>query len=369
VIETLCERLFPAAGADPTLPEWFTPLVEEVGQEIERMTGRQHDQHPALEQELRDIRAKVAGWSLSLANPVLNSGIRRAIEAEWENALEREQTITVLLNQNDRQDQRLTTIFDPAQVYERLEHLDRVLARNNPTLGNLELSMHIDRIDCYDDGKVVMRTCKLGTMSGAVDFLASDAPKVAISSVPTDENIRMGTPRRRSRLRVDGLGDRGIDQTAALDTAADPQRFAGLDARWFWTDVFEIPRRKSWAEEHAAKVVEARTTGLTMEKLAEKFGKTVPTIRTALRFAASVDESVNQLPQKMPRSRWHEDHASEVAAKKAEGLGTGALATYFGKSDTTIRAALEHARKAVKAGTDASSEVVAREGANPTGDA
>jgi hypothetical protein len=40
------------------------------------------------------------------------------------------------------------------------------LARNNPTLGNLELSMHIDRIDCYDDGKVVLRTCKLGAVRG-----------------------------------------------------------------------------------------------------------------------------------------------------------------------------------------------------------
>lgn len=43
-------------------------------------------------------------------------------------------------------------------------------------------------------------------------------------------------------------------------------------------------------------------------------------------------------------SRWHEDHALEVAAKKAEGLGTNELAAYFGKTDTTIRKALEHAR-------------------------
>jgi hypothetical protein len=48
----------------------------------------------------------------------------------------------------------------------------------------------------------------------------------------------------------------------------------------------------------------------------------------------------------MARSRWHEDHAVEVAAKKKdENLGTNELVVFFRKSDTTIRAALDHARK------------------------
>ncbi len=47
------------------------------------------------------------------------------------------------------------------------------------------------------------------------------------------------------------------------------------------------------------------------------------------------------------------DHAQEVASKKAEGLGTNQLAALFGKSDTTIRKALDHARKTAIPGTQA----------------
>ena len=45
----------------------------------------------------------------------------------------------------------------------------------------------------------------------------------------------------------------------------------------------------------------------------------------------------------MPRRRWHEDHAVEVAALKANGMSTRELAEHFGKSEPTIRKALEHA--------------------------
>ena len=153
------------------------------------------------------------------------------------------------------------------------------------------------------------------------------------------------TPRRRAMLRVDTAGDDGRDMKAAAHTAADPHRFAGFDEQWFWEDDFHIPRRKSWAEEHAAEVAERRTAGLTMEKLAAHFGKTRPIIREAMKHAASADESVGQLPGKMPRRRWAEDHAAEVAKLKAQGLGTMEIAKRFGKSDTTIRTALKHARQ------------------------
>lgn len=61
-----------------------------------------------------------------------------------------------------------------------------------------------------------------------------------------------------------------------------------------------------------------------------------------------------ELPRKMPRSRWHEEHALEVAAKKkAENLGTNELVAFFKKSDTTIRAGLEHACKLSEEATQA----------------
>jgi hypothetical protein len=74
-------------------------------------------------------------------------------------------------------------------VLSRVEKLADVLAANNPTMGNLELSFHIDRIDCFSDGRVEMRTCKLGALTGAADLVADydggQARVVAASIPPT----------------------------------------------------------------------------------------------------------------------------------------------------------------------------------------
>jgi uncharacterized protein (DUF433 family) len=219
------------------------------------------------------------------------------------------------------------------------------MATNNPTMGNIELSLHIDRIDCFSDGSVAMRTCKLGSLADVVPLLVTDDDTATDCEVKREvhhDGTTQVTPRRRARLRVDhDVGDTEYLQAAA-DMAADPNRFSGLDDQWFWEDVFRIPERQSWAQQHATAVAEARTKGWTMEKVAAHFGKTVPTIRAALKYACA-DGSFNDLPTKMPRARWHVDHAAKVAALKAQGMTTVALAKHFGKSDTTIRAALQYA--------------------------
>ena len=231
--------------------------------------------------------------------------------------------------------QCVEVVVDSEQALDCLGRLPEVLALNNPTLGNLELSLHIDRIDCFEGGTVVMRTCKLGALTGAVEMLANDTTQQVAPADAGGDGVDRATPRRRVRLRVDG----GADVRAAANTAADPNRFAGLDEQWFWEDTFSIPEKTCWAKEHAAEVAEARAEGMTMERLAECFRKTVPTIRAALRYAASTDESIKLLPRKMPRSRWHEDHAREVAAKKAEGLGTNS------SSHTSARVTLRSGRR------------------------
>jgi DNA invertase Pin-like site-specific DNA recombinase len=341
VIGTARQRLFPGDGQGLTGPDWLGPLVQDVRREIARVTDSGPNPYAAFEQEKKDLQAKQAGWSLSLANRDLNPALRAAIEADWEKALARQQEIEGVLANWEHHQERVEEILDSTQILDCLGRLPEVMALHNPTLGNLELSLHIDRIDCFHDGKVVMRTCKLGALTGAVEMLANNGTPQTGPAAANGDGTQRATPRRRARLRVDG----GADVKAAANMAADPNRFAGLDEQWFWEDVFYIPEKTCWAKEHAAEVAKARAEGLTMERLAERFRKTVPTIRAALRYAASNDESINLLPRKMPRSRWHEDHAPEVAAKRAEGLGTNELAAYFGKSDTTIRAALEHARK------------------------
>ncbi len=96
----------------------------------------------------------------------------------------------------------------------------------------------------------------------------------------------------------------------------------------------------------AIEVATDRLAGLTHEQLADKYGVTTPTIRKSLPYAEENDERFRGMRRKMPRSRWHEEYADEVATLKAtEGLGTQQLVDHFGKSDTTIRAALAHARQ------------------------
>ena len=341
VIGTIRCRLFPGDGDTIPKPDWFAPLVEQVQLTLTRMADNQPDQSTAFEQELEKLRAKQPGWALSLANRDLNPAVRAAIEAEWEKGLARQHEIESLLAEREHRQQHVEEILDPTQVLDRLQRLPEVLALNNPTLGNLELSQHIDRIDCFQGGKVVMRTCKLGALTGAVEMLVEENTQPAAPAEANGDGTQLATPRRRNRLRVDG----GVDAKAAANTAADPNRFAGLDADWFWEDAFQIPERTWPFQEMAIKVATKRLTGQTHEDLAASFCVTVPTIRKALRYAAKVDERFRDLPKKMPRSRWLEDHAFEVAAKKAEGLDTNELVAYFGKSDTTIRAALKHAHK------------------------
>jgi DNA-binding CsgD family transcriptional regulator len=79
-----------------------------------------------------------------------------------------------------------------------------------------------------------------------------------------------------------------------------------------------------------------------MEQLAEHFGKTVPTIRQALRYALDQDESLRSLPRKMQRPSWAVDHAEEVGRLHVEGLSVLQIARRLGKSEPTIRAALKH---------------------------
>lgn len=161
-----------------------------------------------------------------------------------------------------------------------------MLASNNPSMGNLELSLHIDRIDCFED-HVVVRLCRLGALTGAVEFFAapgeeSDAGQEACPA--TDP--KPVKPRRRARLRIDDADSPGDDLKAIALWAADPHRFAGLDDRWFEEIVFEIPRKVSWAEAHAEDVYRRKQeSGLSLNKLVGEFGVSRPTLAHAVRIA------------------------------------------------------------------------------------
>jgi len=190
-----------------------------------------------------------------------------------------------------------------------------------------------------------MRGTLLGLFEGGVQLLSR--PELQ-KSEPAGEISPFAPvkPRRRGQLRLPSLTAESASPAGDLDTSLDPERFAGLPGACFWEESFVLIEKLSWAEGNSAEAARLRATGLTMEELARHFGKTVPTIRKALRHAQKKDPSLSALPAKMPRRRWQEDHAAEVARLHSEGRTVKELSGHFRKSEPTIRKALRFAARA-----------------------
>ena len=271
---------------DPiALPDWFGPLCDEIDRELDRLSSAGGDRRPALRREAEELRASTRGWRQSLGNPDLDPALRADLEADYAAARARLHELEAALEGLDGQEVRRRRLLDPAAVLDRLRRLDEVLAAGNPTFGNLELGRHIDRIDAFPDGSVVLRTSKLGIFEGAAALLAR--PDAApLPSATADGPVRTVTPRRRGRLRVESptLGDPA--SAPESQPGLDPNRFANLDPEWFWEDALEIPRPTFWSDEHAEEVLRVRREhpDWTVDRLCHHFGVTPPTLRKALRI-------------------------------------------------------------------------------------
>lgn len=264
-----------------TPPQWLPDLMDQVEAGLERLTAGKHDQRPALEQELKQIKENAQGWSASLANPKLPFSLRDVIEKTWSAAIEREQQIEAELSELTQEGLRAEQLVAPEQVVDRLDRLADVLATNDPTRGNLELSLHIDRIECNRDGRVTLRMCRLGVMHDAVELLSTAGAKPP--GKQAKDNVR-SRARRRGKLRV-VEDDAGVDLRAQANFIADPDRFVGLGDEWFWIDEFVIPASSSWESENAESVFRRRqATHFSYAKLASEYGVTPPTIGAAIRF-------------------------------------------------------------------------------------
>ena len=341
VIARLREVLFPLpAAGEHACPDWLPELIAEVRAELIGRLEQDQDRRPMLEKEAKGIDSKVAGWMETLSKSDLSSLVRTQVEQQFNVALQRKQEIEVELEMLAHGTKHVDEVLDPKAAIDRLQRLDAVLAGSNPSDINVELSLHIESILVHPNGTVVMRTNHLGIFEGAAEILAGDSADIGVLDDADDEcNGFQIRPRALSRRRTTGLAE--TSKLAKADGVIEGH--VQLPEKWVDEAIFKMPKLISWAEEHAIDVAERRLSGRTVEQLCVEFGKTPPTIRSALRHAARIDGRFKELPRKMARARWHEDHALDVAAKKAEGLGTDELAAHFGKSDTTIRKALDHA--------------------------
>ena len=342
VIAKLRDAVFPLSGNKLMSPEWLPVLVAEVRAELMQRLDQDQDRGPMLDRESKSIESKVAGWTETLSRPDLSSLVRNQIEQQLSIALHRKQQITGELNGLAGGTKHVDDVLDPKLVIDRLCHLEEVLAAGDPSEINVAFSRHIDSIQVHPEGTVTMRTNRLGLFEGFVEILAGDHAEIGSLERRAQRGDEFHVrPRAQSR--------RCITDSVEPNTPASVNGILGatveLPDKWVDDAIFKMPKQISWAEEHAIQVAEQRLAGLTVNQLCREFAKTPPTIRSALRHAARMDERFCNLPKKLPRARWHEVYAHEVASKRHEGLSTEDLVEHFRKSDTTIRKALNHAKE------------------------
>jgi DNA invertase Pin-like site-specific DNA recombinase len=351
-IARLRARLFPPPEQAHQAPAWLPELVGRVRQEQQRFQADEPDRNAVDQEKLEQLGQQLAGWSMTLGKPHLPAVVRSDIEDRYAQGKQRQQDLLQSVAARKALQECLDRTLDPIAVATALHHLGEVLAGHNPTLGNLELSKHIEVITCYPDGRVEMRGTMLGLFEGAVELLSAGDNRE--SPAPKDTDLQTPVvPRRRGRLRVPNLSADGKGLAGDADTALDPERFTGLPVSFFWTEPILIEESCSWSEQHAAQVAQARAAGKTHEQLAALFDVSVPTIRKALRIATAADPSLQRLPNKLPRPRWPELHFLEVAGLRRRGSSLAELCRYFGRSEPLIRAALRLAEEhAVREGNE-----------------
>ena len=146
------------------------------------------------------MNRRIRGWKQSLASPDWNlefvvhsrqNGPRRASRIE-----EIERSISEL----DGREALTRQSMDPSEFLRRLDRLSDVLANYGPTRGNLELSLHIDRITCKKDGTLELRMCKLGALPEVIEALTilkpngEGRPSTSDGQVPFDNDEAKTNP-------------------------------------------------------------------------------------------------------------------------------------------------------------------------------
>jgi hypothetical protein len=268
----------------------FQEIVELVQRELNRLVAQRPSRAAALQEEKRQIQLQFEGWTKSLGRPDLDDSIRLSLEQSWKAAKQRLAEVDQDLIDEEIVEQRKRVVLDPQEVADGLGQLESLLGTDNATLVNFELALHIDEIRCSPDGRIEMRTCKLGIVPDVVGLIREANGSLHPSTGSGDHQA--ASPRRgRRRTRLALNGDDRKRRAELMEFALDPQRFTGLPPQFFWTDFFDVPKRITWPEEHAEEVYRRKQeTGQPNVKLAAEFGVSLPTLRQALKLGRNKAE-------------------------------------------------------------------------------
>jgi hypothetical protein len=236
-----------------------------------------------MRQQTSDLEARMAGWMQSLGKPDLPARLRENLESQYTMASAQLEKLAAESRALDAVAPDLPSPDAPALV-RVLQELDRVLGAGNATAGNFELSLHIDGIDAYADGHIVMRGSDLGIFDGCTPTLAGAQAADETSSAPCIRRVRS---RQRGRLAVEpeaSVGRKAPAPGADCDSSRVPQP----PEAWTWNAPPPIWGGSFWSVRNAREVLAKRQTDprhWTKAALAREFGVSVPTIRKALRIA------------------------------------------------------------------------------------
>ncbi len=295
VVARLRETLFPLDENNKQKhPAWLCELIAEVRSDLVQRLENNQDRKPLLERELKDIDAKVAGWTNSLSKPDLSTLVRVQIEQQLGEALERKQIIEVELETLSAGDEQIDESLDPQAAVDRLLRLDEVFVKGNPSDINVELSLHIESIQVSSEGIVAMRTNRLGIFEGVPQILAADQDYPALQeAVECNQNGFQIRPRVLSRRHITAV----IETSHLTKSDGLIEGHVNLPDKWVDESIFQMPRLISWAEQHAEKVFRRRQAAkLSYAKLGAEFGVTPPTARAAVQhYLASHPDTKDEI--------------------------------------------------------------------------
>lgn len=327
-------------------PSNFGRLLSEVQNQLEQLQPDHAAQQAALHKEKTELEQSRQGWLRTLSNSELSPILRNEVEQEFEAAILRIQQIVIELNETDSASRQKRAAIDPESVADRLLNLDRILDSDHASAMNVELSKHIKSIECSPDGKVVVNTCLMGALAELNE--ANDLFQLPDDVASTLEKTGI-KPRRRTRRNLSDVFDDDSAAIAKNDFAVDPERFDKLSPQLFQIHEFQVPEKKSWPEENAQAVAEFRLNEkLSMEKTAKHFGKSIPTIRNALKYAKS-SHGMDAFGRELSRpnhQNWVKENALRVDAYfQKPGVTMPEAVKHFGKSQPTLSKAKKFARQ------------------------